>query len=271
MVSVVKFSTSTRLDWRSILPLLAWAGLASMALVFALGAPGLDGQTYYFATLEDPYYGVRPGGVHYAYSPAFLLAVQPLKLLGWQAFHFLLVAGGMAALAYLIGPWLALAAVILQAPIISVDLYWANLYLVTAALLVLAVRHPALWAWPLLTKITPGVGVLYHLGKRDWRGLAIAAGVTAGIAAVSAVFLPNAWADWPKFLLVDSEPGQQGLFIPLSVRLLAAAGLAWYAGHADKAWLIGVAAFLAAPQPENAGAYLIAAWALYRQLGPKVC
>ncbi len=46
-------------------------------------------------------------------------------------------------------------------------------------------RYPAAWSLILLTKITPGIGLLWFAVRREWRALAIALGATAAIASVS--------------------------------------------------------------------------------------
>ena len=50
-------------------------------------------------------------------------------------------------------------------------------------------RHPAAWAFPLLTKVTTGVGVLWFAFRRDWRSLGIAIGATAVIVLAIEVAL----------------------------------------------------------------------------------
>ena len=49
-----------------------------------------------------------------------------------------------------------------------------QLDMVFAVVAVLGLRWPALWAVPLLTKITPGIGIVWFLVRREWRSLAIA-------------------------------------------------------------------------------------------------
>jgi len=65
------------------------------------------------------------------------------------------------------------------------------------------------WPWPSwpasagrgvglrpLTKVTPGVGLVWFAVRREWRSLAIAATATAVVVAVSAAVAPGAWAGW---------------------------------------------------------------------------
>ena len=76
------------------------------------------------------------------------------------------------------------------------ELAGGNIHLLLAAAIVLGFRWPWTWAIVLLTKITPGIGLLWFVVRREWRDLAIALGATAAIVAVS--FLV-----WP-------EPGSHG-------------------------------------------------------------
>ena len=45
-----------------------------------------------------------------------------------------------------------------------------------AAAIVIGFRWPAAWSLVLLTKITPGIGLLWFAVRREWRSLAIALG-----------------------------------------------------------------------------------------------
>ncbi len=45
-----------------------------------------------------------------------------------------------------------------------------------AAAIALGFRYPATWAFVLLAKVTPGIGLLWFLVRREWRNLAIALG-----------------------------------------------------------------------------------------------
>ena len=51
----------------------------------------------------------------------------------------------------------------------------------------LGFRYPWTWGFVLLTKVTPGIGLLWFAVRREWRALAIALGVTGVIVAVSLV------------------------------------------------------------------------------------
>ena len=92
-------------------------------------------------------------------------------------------------------------------------------------------RYPATWALMLLTKVTPGIGLLWFLVRREWRALAIALGVTAAIVAVSFVLDRSAWEEWIAILRGDLAGAGQGsidtpgwyVAVPLLPRLVVAA------------------------------------------------
>ena len=67
---------------------------------------------------------------------------------------------------------------------------------VVAAAIVLGFRHPAAWGFVFLTKIGPGLGIVWFAVRREWRSLALALGATVVIAALSMVLSIGAWADF---------------------------------------------------------------------------
>src|SRR6185369_17822292 len=122
--------------------------------------------------------------------------------------------------------------------------------LLIAAAIALGFRYPATWAWVLLTKVTPGVGLVWFVVRREWRSLAIALGVTAGLVAVSLAIDFPLWREWLERDLLASlrqPPDQPQIAIPLLVRLpLAVAIVAWGAAT-DRRWTVPLAATLALP------------------------
>ena len=169
---------------------------------------GLDARAYWGIDLAHPYVSSGLGEVStYLYSPAFAQLMAPLSNLPFEVF----LVGWMILLAavfvWLVWPW-PWAALILFLPV-TYELFVGNVHFLIAAAIVLGFRAPAAWAFPVLTKITPAVGLLWFPVRRDWRGLAIAVGTIAGIVLVSFVIAPSAWADWVQFLL--GSPGRSEL------------------------------------------------------------
>ena len=82
---------------------------------------------------------------------------------------------------------------LLALPPVALELYHGNVHLWIAAAIVLGFRYPWTWAFVLLTKVTPGLGLVWFAARREWRSLAIALGVTAAIVAVSLVLDRQLW------------------------------------------------------------------------------
>jgi hypothetical protein len=101
----------------------------------------------------------------------------------------------------------------------------------------------------LLTKITPGIGLLWFAVRREWRSLGIALGATAAVAAVSFVIMPDAWQRWPQVLI--SNVGKGGTWaavpIPFAVRLPFALALVVWGARTNRRWTVPVSAMLALP------------------------
>ena len=66
-----------------------------------------------------------------------------------------------------------------------------NPQIMIAAICVIGFRYPAAWSFAVLTKIAPGIGLLWFVARGEWRNLAIAIGATTLIAVVSFVLAPQ--------------------------------------------------------------------------------
>jgi hypothetical protein len=113
---------------------------------------------------------------------------------------------------------------------------------------VLGFRWPATWAFVLLTKITPGIGLWWFVVRREWRALAIALGATAAIVIAGLLVAPGVWRDWYVSLTVTAPAvGSNQVSVPLPIRLLAAFLLVTWGALTDRRWTVVVAATLALP------------------------
>ena len=112
-------------------------------------------------------------------------------------------------------------------------------------------RYPVVWAFPLLTKVAPGIGLLWFAFRREWRNLAIAAAATVAIAGVSAVLAPALWNGWWDLLrrsLMDRHAVEGAyLGIPLIARLPFAVGIIAWGARTDRHWTVPVGILLAMP------------------------
>ena len=168
-----------------------------------LWGTGQDARCYWQATLADPYlHSDWNDPIAYVYSPAFLQLVSPLTALPWQAFMAAWTALLIGAVRFLTGPRLLAAGLLF--PFTAMEVAGGNVSLLLAAAIVLGFRWPATWSIVLLTKITPGIGLLWFAVRGEWRSLAIALGATAAIVVVSFVTLPDQWPHW-----VECDPRQR--------------------------------------------------------------
>ncbi len=232
-----------------VVALVLWA----LVVVFAepwgrLWGTGQDARCYYQATLADPYlHSSWNDPIAYVYSPAFLQLVTPLTALPWQAFMAVWTALLIAAVRFLTGPRLLAAGLLF--PFTLMEVAGGNVSLLLAVAIVIGFRWPAAWALVLLTKITPGIGLLWFAVRGEWRSLAIAIGATAAIAAVSYLTMPAAWSRWVE-VIVDNA-GKGGTWasvpIPLLIRLPAAVALVVWGARTDRRWAVPVASMLALP------------------------
>ncbi len=176
----------------------------------------------------------------------FTQLLGPLHLLPWPWFIGLWTIFLSAALVWQAGLWTGFA--LLFVPVFA-DLTVGNIHLLLAAAIVGGFRWPWLWVLPLITKVTPGIGLLWFVVRREWRNLAIALGVTAAVSLVSFVIAPQLWFAWVDALLAATrEPEFVFLIpIPLWIRLLAAAALVIWGARTDRRWTVPVASMLALP------------------------
>lgn len=182
----------------------------------------------------------------YVYSPAFAQVLWPFSHLPWEVFDAGWMAAQIGVAIWLIGP-AALAAIMLLpgAGFVRFTIERGNLHLLLTGAVVLAMsRWPAAWAFVLHTKPTMGVALAWYVGRRDWRGLGIALGTSAAIAAVSFVIAPHLWFDWAGILIEGSGESPTGA---LAFRLLVAGLLAYIAGLTAQRWPVPIATFIAAP------------------------
>ena len=202
---------------------------------------GIDARAYWRVDLAHPYASSGVGDHStYLYSPAFAQFLSPLYVLSFEAFFVLWTATSIAVLYWLVRPW-PWALLILFLPW-TYELFVGQVHLFIAAAIVLGFRWPSLWAFNILAKVTPGVGLLWFLVRREWRQLAIALGTTAAIVVVSFVLSPTAWFDWYDFLRASTGSGE--LLYP---RIGIAAVIVVIGAVTDRRWTIPIAVWLALP------------------------
>lgn len=216
-------------------------------------ADSVDAYAYWTTRSGDFYAAAQTGQIGaYLYSPAFAQTLVPLTWLPVAVFTALWTAINCAALWWLLGRLALPSLLFLPIPF---EIISGNVHLLYAVAIAAGFRYPVSWALMFLTKVTPGVGVLWFLVRREWRAFLLALGVTAAIAAVSFVLDRAAWEAWLRLLQTDLTGAGQASFqsvgwfvpIPLLPRLVVAAGIVILAGRSDRRWLVPVAVLLALP------------------------
>jgi Glycosyltransferase family 87 len=229
---------------------LVLAGLFFAAYLFVVVAPrvrtfGFDAYAYWTVDPAHPYVGSIGHLGWFAYSPALAQVASLFSALPWLTFLWLWTAVQVGTLI-----WLGRRRVLwlLAFPPVALELYHGNVNLLIAAAVVLGFRYPAAWAFILLTKVTPGIGLLWFAVRREWRQLAIALGATAAIAAVSFVAAPSLWAEWLGAIVANAGTvPSPAIAIPLWIRLPLAVVVVIWAAHTDRRWALPVAVMLAMP------------------------
>ena len=217
-----------------------------------------DARAYWSVDLDSLYARGQVGGEDaYLYSPAFAQLIVPLTLLPWPVFAGVWAALNLGALVWMAGPVIAgILLVVPGSPVID-EVGTGNIHLVLAAAIVLAFRWPAAWSLPLLTKVTPGIGLLWLAGARRWRSLAIALGATLAIVLVSFALAPQLWFAWVDVLTgnVDRPIPTEIAIIPgpLWARSALAGVIAIAGGWRGWRWTVPVAATVALPVPWSSG------------------
>ena len=261
LFDAVRRAVGGRLPSLAALETPPWVGLAvavgAWALIVVFSDPwgrlwgtGQDARCYWQATLANPYlHSDWNDPIAYVYSPAFLQLVSPLTALPWQAFVAAWTAILLATIRFLTGPRLLAAGLLF--PFTAMEVAGGNVSLLLAAAIVIGFRWPAAWSLVLLTKITPGIGLLWFAVRREWRALAIALGATAAIAAVSFVLLPDQWRSWVDVVIRNVAAGKSGTWaslpVPLWIRLPTAAALVVWGARTDRRWTVPVASMVALP------------------------
>jgi hypothetical protein len=256
--------TATAVRYRPILPvgLVMVSVLAIVLVLVRIASGGLFGFDAY-AYWRPPHLGSNLyGGTEwlgglgvYRYAPAFAQLVRPLWVLDWPSFAFVWTALIVGTTAWCFGWRRLLIGMAIVMSLGEFDL--GNVHVFLAAAIALGFRYPEAWSLVFLTKVTPGVGLLWFVVRGEWRSLFRALAATGAIVAaslVSGLWDPlggfGTWRDWvmsvgttqthalSNTLLVD---------VPVGVRIVAAALLVSWGARTDRRWTVFAAAVLALP------------------------
>ena len=261
---VVRAVRAVRLDWRTGRWLLTGLGLLLLALV-ALGVIPYDlhpndSHAYWVVDPADPYRDARLGQTDaFLYAPVVAQLIGPLTALPFEAFRLLWAAISLGALAR------SGAAYTLVVPGVIEDLVRGNIHILLAVAIMAGFRYPGTWAALLLTKVTPGIGLVWFAVRREWRALGWVALTLVVLVGASVVLGgANLWAEWIRVLVTSAEAPRTYTYLgiappPLVVRLPVAAVVAAWAGLTDRRWALPVATFVALPVIWPSGFALLAA------------
>jgi hypothetical protein len=167
-----------------------------------------DAASWYGIDLTHLYEQARLGllGVGaFRFSPAVAVLLLPVSYLPWAVFAWSWLGISLATAAWLGGRrwwWLALTF-----PFTVLELQAGNIHLLIAAAVVIGLRWPGAWAFVLLTKVTPGIGLLWFAFRREWRALGVALGTTAVVVAIGVAIAPGLWHAWVEMLFLSAPPG----------------------------------------------------------------
>ena len=219
----------------------------------------IDGDLYWRAGHAAHYYGTTWGAdpnSWYIYPPPL---AQILGVIDWHVFMVLWMP--LVFLAFWVATrWWSL--VVLGVGIVAIMITGfdnplanpvalagiGNAQTLVAAAIVLGLRWPAAWAFVFLTKIGPGIGVLWYAARGEWRNLAIALGSTLPLLGVSLALAPDAWADFVRFAASNAgAPSPVPLVpVPLPVRVAMSGALIIWGARTGRLWTVPIAAGWAA-------------------------
>lgn len=242
---------------------LLWLGSFGLAAIFVrLGAHGTFGQdshAYWLAFQDGELYGSRPAELDaYLYSPLFAQLLTPFGWLSWPVFRLVWLVAGVAATLWLVKP-LPVRWAVPGALFAVSDLVIGNVYVFLGVMVALGARSGLPWLFGLLTKVTPGVGLLWLLARGEYRAVARAAAVLVVLVSVSYAVDPAAWVGWLQ-LLTSGTGGDPTLY----PRCAVAVALAVWGARRSPAWL--AVAVVAATPVFNAAACLVPLLAVPRLL-----
>jgi hypothetical protein len=242
------------------LPALFFLVQQAVLMIISLQYSG-DAEAYWRSDLDRLYDGAAFNTPNaFLYSPLFAQVISPLTELTFRGFYAVWTTLQNIALTVLIGP---VAAAVSQYvfPGVRGNLFSGNIHIFMALAIVAGFRFPAAWSFMLLTKVTPGIGLVWFALRREWRSLAIALGVTLALVIVSFAVAPGLWFDWFDLLVSSRSAGTRGnvIELPLTVRLAAALVITVVAALTSKRWPIPVAVLLAQPTVWRSGPAILLA------------
>lgn len=207
-----------------------------------------DQWAYWSTRFGFDYAAAHPGDSGaYLYSPAFAQLIAPLTALSLPVFMAAWTAF-IAAVFYWVAGWRAFFIGMLAPVAMSIAI--GQLDVLMAAAIVVGFRWPAAWFLPFITKVTPGIGVLWFAARGEWRSLGVALGATAAVVGASMAIDPRAWVGWIEMLVRFETPTTaNGVFLPVPLwfRLPIVAAIIVWGARTDRRWTLPVGMTFALP------------------------
>lgn len=207
---------------------------------------GLDGHAYWLAWQGSSFYAAPPASRDaFLYSPLFAELIRPLAGLRWPAFLGTWIVLQALVFAWLLRPvpgrWFVVAYLACLPEILE-----ANVNGLYALMIVVGFRWSASWAFALITKIAPAIGLLWFAVRREWGRLLIPLLVAGLLAGLSYLIWPTPWSEWLPFLVKNANAGgsKTALLIP---RLVLAVTVLCVGAWTGRRWTVPVAVVLASP------------------------
>lgn len=221
---------------------LALVGAVLLVTVMTLRWGGLQDEHAYWLAAQrlaagQPLYDPTafPGTPYaYWYPPPLAQVLAPFTPfvpdLAFSLAWTVLLVGCLVYLAH--GRLLVALAMVAFLPI-AVELWYRNVHLVLAVLVVLALRRsPLAWIPAAAIKVTPVLGIGYLLAARRYREAIAVSVVGLAVLGVSVVVSPAAWSQFLSVVLgMGGTSGASIVPVPFPVRFAIAAALAIGAGR----------------------------------------
>lgn len=243
------------LSWSERLAVLVATGLWLYAVLAAnpfganIWSSAVDSHPYWVTSFPDIYaHSVVGNRDAYLYSPVFLQLLTPLRALPWLGFvavWTLVLLGALFAISgrrrflwilLFFGWW---------------ELISGNISFLLALALVAGFARPSFWAFPLLTKVTPGLGLVWFAARGQWRALLVVLVSVAAVVAISMALVGiGPWIDWVGTLFANNGVNiTTDLYLPLGreIRFPLAIALGIYAARTDRRALMPLVVVLALP------------------------
>jgi hypothetical protein len=217
--------------------------LQVLVLLTRMGGNPVDALCYWLTNPADPYNRVE---FQFVYPPIAAQLMAPLFALPFDVFVGLLRLIEIGSLVVLAGP---IAAPLLFASPVTAEVNAANINLALGVVMVLGFRWPALWAIPLLTKPSLGVGLIWFAVRREWRKLAIPIAIAGVLAGGSFLLAPHLWSEWLALLANGTaQVGEAPYPYSIWARLPIALAIVVWGARTNRPWTVVVASALALPR-----------------------